>query len=92
MKIQTSQNKILTTAIDADHRTSNIEIQAQTQMKDICEEIYERTKEFYKELKLPILNNLGKINKLKAPFKIKHNLPHQLMRYAMGSMYISKYL
>ena len=35
MKIQRIQNKILRTAIDADHRTTNIEIQAQTQIKDI---------------------------------------------------------
>ena len=70
IKIQTIQNKILRTAIDADHRSTNIEIQAQTQIKDIYEKIYERTEQFCKELKLPIINNIGKINKLNAPFKI----------------------
>ena len=79
MKIQRIQNKILRSAIDADHRTTNIEIQAQTQIKDIYEEIYERIEQFYKELELPILNNIGKTNRLNAPFKIKYNLPHQLI-------------
>ena len=79
IKIQRIQNKILRSAIDADHRTTNIEIQAQTQIKDIYEEIYERNKQFYKELELPILNNIGKTNRLNASFEIKYNLPHQLI-------------
>ena len=35
MKIQRIQNKIIREATDADHRTLNIDIQTQTQMKDI---------------------------------------------------------
>ena len=64
MKIQRIQNKIIREATDRDHRTSNIDIQTQGQIKDIYEEIYEQTDLFYKELRLPILNDIGKINKL----------------------------
>ena len=64
MKIQRIQNKIIREATDGDHRTSNIDIQTQGQIKDIYEEIYEQTDLFYKELRLPILNDIGKINKL----------------------------
>ena len=81
MKIQRIQNKIIREATDADHRTSNIDIQTQTQIKDIYEEIYEQTDLFYKELRLPILNDIGNINKQNAPFKIKYNLPHKLVTH-----------
>ena len=80
-KIQIIQNKILRAATNSDYRIRNCDIQKLTNIKDIHEEIYDRTYDFYKEQtkNLPILNNIGKITSQNTHFKLKYKLPHHLV-------------
>ena len=80
-KIQTIQNKILRAATNSDYHIRNFDIQKLTNIKDIHEEIYDRTYDFYKEQtkNLPILNNIGKITSQNTHFKLKYKLPHHLV-------------
>ena len=50
-------------------------------IKDIHEEIHDRTYDLYKEQtqNLPILNNIGKITNQNTHFKLKYKLPHHLV-------------
>ena len=80
-KIQTIQNKILRAATNTGYHIRNCDISKLTNIKDIHEEIYGRTYDFYKEqtINLPILNNIGKMTTQNTHFKLKYKLPHHLV-------------
>ena len=80
-KIRTIQNKILRAATNSAYHIRNFDIQKLTNIKDIHEEIYDRTYDFYKEQtkNLPVLNNIGKIATQNTHFKLKYKLLHHLV-------------
>lgn len=80
-KLQIIQNKILRQITRSERYVKNNTIRTITNSKEIIEEIKNNTKKFFCEQihHLEILNDVGKINRNNAPYKIKHKLPHHLV-------------
>lgn len=80
-KIQRVQNKILRFINNGERGLSNRHIREKLNVKDLFEEIYDRSHEFYniRVKQHNILKDIGTLTADTAPFKIKYKLPHSLL-------------